>query len=246
MACTSPAPQPVGSEWTSWLRRPEPTMVGFPWLVAPEAEDPPQLLALGASVECPPWQKNHPVSLVRLGAERDTFHLLECDGSVTAEAIDRLSVLMRPPGAARPELPLPAEAAEGSINDEWLAGIRLAHPRLVWALAQIAAAFPFRPIYVVSGYRPDASQGSYHRRGRAIDIQIVGVPNELPFAVCRKLRDVGCGYYPNNRFIHVDVRPFATGHPVWVDIAGPGQPSQYVDAWPGVVEGGALRYAGEP
>ena len=34
----------------------------------------------------------------------------------------------------------------------------------------------------------------------------MGVPNEQVFAVCRRLSDVGCGFYPNNRFVHVDVR----------------------------------------
>jgi hypothetical protein len=61
------------------------------------------------------------------------------------------------------------------------------------------------------------------------------VPKEAVFAVCRRLRDVGCGYYPENRFIHLDVRAYGTGHVAWVDASKPGEPSRYVDGWPGVL-----------
>jgi hypothetical protein len=64
------------------------------------------------------------------------------------------------------------------------------------------------------------------------------VPNDELFAVCRKLRDVACGYYPNNRFVHVDVRPYGTGRVTWVDVSDPGEPSRYVDGFPGVLEPG--------
>jgi hypothetical protein len=68
----------------------------------------------------------------------------------------------------------------------------------------------------------------------------MGVPNASLFQVCQKLDDVGCGFYPNNKFVHVDVRRPGSGHPFWIDASGPGEPSRYVDAWPGVVDGGGL------
>jgi hypothetical protein len=179
-----------------------------------------------------------------LEGERDTFPLLECDGSVAFEALDRLSAMLREVGSPRPSLPLPSEPDPNAPAGEWSEGVHLVHPRLVWALQRIVDAFPHRPVYVVSGYRRHSGT-SNHARGRAADIQVVGVSAEVLLDVCRTLRDVGCGYYPNGRFIHVDVRPYGSGHPLWIDVAQPGQPSEYVDSWPGVVESGALVFAGE-
>ena len=193
---------------------------------------------------CAPWERTRPVTLMRWGAERDTFRLTECDGSVAPEALDRLSVIARPPGTLHPGLPLPPEPSAASAKGEWLPQVKMLHPRLVWVMSQIAAAFPGRALYVISGYRPE-DHGGYHRRGRALDLFVLGVKNEDLFRVCHTLRDVACGFYPNNKFVHVDVRPFATGHPLWIDLAAPNEPSRYVDAWPGVVEGGALAWAGE-
>jgi hypothetical protein len=50
---------------------------------------------------------------------------------------------------------------------------------------------------------------------------------------------VGCGYYPNGAFVHFDVRPWGSARVRWVDDARPGEPSHYVDGWPGVVEPGS-------
>jgi hypothetical protein len=36
------------------------------------------------------------------------------------------------------------------------------------------------------------------------------------------------------------VRRPGSGHPIWIDVSAPGEPSRYVDAWPGVIDGGAL------
>jgi hypothetical protein len=68
----------------------------------------------------------------------------------------------------------------------------------------------------------------------------MGVHNADLFRFCRSLDDVGCGFYPNSKFVHVDVRRPGTGHAFWVDISGPGEPAHYVDSWPGVVDKGAL------
>ena len=105
-------------------------------------------------------------------------------------------------------------------------------------MQQVAQAFPRRAIILFSGYR-DGHSG-LHQQGRALDLAVHGVPNSELFAVCKSLRDVGCGYYPENKFIHVDVRPYATGHVLWVDASRPGTPSRYVDGWPGVAEPGEV------
>ena len=77
-----------------------------------------------------------------------------------------------------------------------------------------------------------------------MDLAVFNVPNAALFKLCRTLDDVGCGYYPNSRFVHVDVRRPGTGHAFWIDESAPGEPSHYVDAWPGVVDSGALVWGG--
>jgi len=107
---------------------------------------------------------------------------------------------------------LPSEPeAEGDFAGEWIPNVRMLDPRLLWVVARIAEAFPNRPIYVISGYRRDG-HGSFHRKGRALDLFVMNARNEDVLGVCRTLKDVGCGYYPNNKFVHVDVRPPGTNH----------------------------------
>ncbi|MFO0658669.1 MAG: hypothetical protein U0165_02365 [Polyangiaceae bacterium] len=98
--------------------------------------------------------RKRPVQLSRYGGESDAFLIVGCDGAAAPDALDHLSVLMRPPGLAAPALPLPDEADETAVPlGEWVDGVKLAHPRLLWLVQQIADAFPWRQIYVMSGYR---------------------------------------------------------------------------------------------
>ncbi|WP_437809759.1 YcbK family protein [Sorangium sp. So ce1078] len=203
----------------------------------------------------PDWRcRRGPVQFARYGGQHDAFELVRCDGSVAPGALDRLSIMARPPEAPDPGEQLPDEPDEGTWERalEWVPQVRLVHPRLLWLLQQIADAFPRRGIHIFSGYRPrpagdgpaqgKASGGhhSQHAEGRAMDILVTGVPNAALFQFCRTLDDVGCGFYPNSKFVHVDVRRPGTGHLFWIDISGPGEPSEYVDSWPGVVESGGL------
>ncbi len=210
-------------------------------VTAPE----PELLGVTRATHCPPWKRMRRVTFARYDGESDTFRLLSCDGSIAPDALDRLSVIARPPDVPRPELPLPLEPDPSSrAEGEWVPGVKMLHPRLVWVVQRIASAFPRRMIVVVSGYRREAAT-SYHDKGRALDLFVRGVPNKTLFRFCHdRLYDVGCGYYPNNRFVHVDVRPFGTGHPMWIDISKPGTPSHYVDSWPGLVVSGATTTQG--
>lgn len=73
-----------------------------------------------------------------------------------------------------------------------------------------------------------------------MDISVMGISNRDLFRLCHTLDDVGCGFYPHSKFVHVDVRLPGTGHAFWIDESAPGEPSHYVDAWPGVVESGGL------
>ncbi len=198
------------------------------------------------------WRcRRKPVTIVRYGAEQDQVELVRCDGTMAPEALDRLSILARPPEVPRPTGLLPEEpdAAAWDAAHEWVPGVRVAHPRLVWALQRIADAFPRRAIYVYSGYRPNAEvhdgtgHKSLHGSGRALDIAVFRVPNEEVFKACRELKDVGCGFYPHNKFIHLDVRRAHSGKAIWIDASKPGEPADYVDGWPGVVDSGALGWS---
>lgn len=195
------------------------------------------------------WRcRRRPVLISRTGGESDRFELVRCDGSMAPEALDRLSILARSLDAARPAGLLPDEPdmVAWEKSHEWSTGVRVVHPRLVWALQQIADAFPNRAILLYSGYRPladvnDASgHKSLHASGRALDLSVHRVENDELIKVCGKLRGIGCGYYPHNKFIHVDVRRGEAGDAAWVDSSLPGEPAKYETDYPGIMEHGRL------
>jgi hypothetical protein len=206
------------------------------WALDIDAPEP-EFSGVSQRSYCPRWKAPRPVSVVRYdGAEWVRQPLIDCSGAIAPDALDRLSVLARPPATPEPEFPLPLEPDEDAPRGEWLPKVKLLHPRVIWAVEKIAEAFPNRSIFIMSGYRRDA-HGSYHQKGRALDLYVAGVDNADLFRFCRTLNDVGCGFYPNNKFVHVDVRPFGTHRVAWVDISEPGQPSEYVTSWPGVFGG---------
>ncbi len=203
--------------------------------------------ALNPPLPPPPWWecRERPVRVMRYGREQDTFVLLGCDGRVPADALERLSLLARPLDVERPTA-LPPQRDVRAGRGEWAPGIRLLHPRLLWLLHRVALEFPWRAIYLFSGYRPSSEpltpggHRSNHALGRALDIAVQDVASEELLSLCHALPDVGCGYYPNNKFVHVDVRTRGRGKGLWVDSSAPGAPSRYLDGWPGVVEGGTV------
>lgn len=213
------------------------------WALSSAPEPLLELFPVAKDPICPPSSGMREVAFGRFGGETDRFALMDCHGRVHGDALERLSVLARPTHVERPELPLPDEPDADARHGEWVAGVKMLHPRLIWVLQRITHAYPYRPVYIVSGYRPD-SHGSYHERGRALDVFVSGLANEDLFRFCRKLQDVGCGYYPHHNFVHIDTREYGMGHPFWIDASEPGTPSRYVDSWPGVVEGGALAGVG--
>jgi LysM repeat protein len=102
-------------------------------------------------------------------------------------------------------------------------------PRLIQLVSKVSDTFGSRPIEVVSGYRVErAGPGSRHRKGRAIDFRISGVPNSALRDYLQTLDDVGVGYYPQSSFVHLDVREQWT---YWVDHSGPGEPARYGGFW---------------
>jgi hypothetical protein len=217
--------------FSSWTPR-----FSLSWALAEDAPEP-EALSVSMRGPCPKWRAPRPVLLARYdGAEQVTLPLLDCDGGVAPDAIDVVSVLSRAPGVPRPALPLPFEPSSDAGPGEWLPSVKLVDPRLIWVLQQVAQAFPRRALYIMSGYRQNGH--SNHSKGKAVDLFVYGVPNEQLFGLCRSLRDVGCGFYPNNKFVHIDVRPYGTDRVLWVDDSLPGTPSHYVDGFEGVLEPG--------
>ncbi len=170
---------------------------------------------------------------VTTGADSATFALARCDGSVAPLAVEQLSILARPPSAAKPKAPLEALGKKG--GSEVAPGVRRIDARLLERLEQAVDHFRKEGrsarVMIVSGYRP-RSAGSYHQTGRALDFRIDGVKNEALVAFCKTLPDTGCGYYPNSLFVHMDVRDAGAGHIAWIDISGPGETPKYVSQWP--------------
>ncbi|HET9956294.1 MAG TPA: DUF882 domain-containing protein [Polyangiaceae bacterium] len=209
----------------------------LPWLLlgSEVLNSTPEMLAVVRGRPCPSARTPRPVRIVRYAGETERLELTDCDGAIASDALERLSVLARPPNTARPELPLPLHP-QGELG-EWMPELRLLHPRLAWLVSRIAEAFPQRSIVLMSGYRRDAHSG-LHQKGQALDLYVQGVPNEDLFRFCRTLSDAGCGFYPNHPFVHVDVRSFGKGHVTWVDVSDPGEQSVYVDGWPGVLAPG--------
>lgn len=102
------------------------------------------------------------------------------------------------------------------------------NPRLIATIAEVSDHFGGKTIEVVSGFRPkpkgQRSGHSKHNDGSAIDFHIAGVRNNELRDFCKSLKKTGCGYYPNNTFVHIDVRDASTA---WVDLSRPGEPPRY-------------------
>ena len=213
-----------------------------PFGLAPMLQAPkPTLIPVLTREACPSWRMPKPVTFVGLGGDGDRFALFDCEGLTASDAIDRLSAIARLPGSPHPSVPLPMTPdSNPRFEGEWVDGVHLLHPRLLWLVQRIALAFPRKVVSVYSGYRRDRRPTSPHVRGRALDIAVTGVRKESLYAFCRTLPNAGCGFYPNQPFVHVDVRDASQGSVAWVDISEPGQPSQYTEIWPIPASGSAF------
>lgn len=106
--------------------------------------------------------------------------------------------------------------------EEWINGRLLP---LCQALEKIRSAVGYRPITVISGYRPVAydlariaagrkgvSPTSQHHDGLAADIQVAGVEAEKVHAAALRLHTTsqikigGLGLYRGQDFVHIDLR----------------------------------------
>jgi len=93
-------------------------------------------------------------------------------------------------------------------------------PRLIVLLSHVHDHFKKR-IEIVSGFRNQRKQTSYHFKGSATDIRIPGVPLKkiIQFASTLDTGGMGIGLYPRAQFVHIDVRPPPSYR--WIDNARP-------------------------
>lgn len=101
-------------------------------------------------------------------------------------------------------------------------------PRLVTLVGIVSNHFGGATIDVVSGYRAykttQYTAHSNHNLGKALDFRMAGVSDEALRDFCRTLRSAGCGYYPNDTFVHLDVRDTKA---YWVDLSHKGEAPKY-------------------
>ena len=90
-------------------------------------------------------------------------------------------------------------------------------PRLYVLLSHVYDHFK-KPVQLVSGYRNQRRETSFHFKGSASDIRIEGVnPKKIrEFASTLDTGGMGIGWYPRARFVHIDVRPSSYR---WIDNA---------------------------
>ncbi|MEO7096627.1 MAG: DUF882 domain-containing protein [Polyangiales bacterium] len=149
------------------------------------------------------------VTLIRFGTkETQVVQVLNKKGKLVPGVLPRFARMMR----------------FGPLNIE-----HKIDPRLVTLIAQVSDHFGGRPIEIISGFRPKTATQytphSNHNVGKAMDMRIAGVPNEVLRDYCRTFKQTGVGYYPNSLFVHFDVRKTST---FWIDLSKPGEAPKYV------------------
>ncbi len=95
-------------------------------------------------------------------------------------------------------------------------------PHLFEILSLAQDHFDGRTIELVSGFRNQVRQTSFHFHGSASDIRIPGVSDKQlhQFLASLDVGGMGLGIYPRAGFIHVDVRPEPSYR--WTDWSPPG------------------------
>jgi len=133
---------------------------------------------------------------VNFGDEPVDVNIYNEDGSYNIEALHKVDHMLR---CKR-------------TNDE-----KPIEPRLVAILSHIYDHFGGKPLEVVSGYRNQQKETSFHYKGAASDIRISGVaPKKIvTFANSLDTGGMGIGIYPKSLFVHVDVRPLPSYR--WID-----------------------------
>lgn len=173
------------------------------------------------------------------GRKRAARHPI-LSGFLVPESKFRVDPLPRPSGhlkiyAVNFQAPLEVDLydADGNYDPESLAKLnhfwrckrtgteKPIEPHLFELLSMIQDHFEGRTIDLVSGFRNQSHESSYHFHGTASDIRIPGVSERELHAFVAGLDTggMGLGLYPRGGFIHVDVRPESYR---WVDYSPPG------------------------
>lgn len=149
--------------------------------------------------EPPPPPSGHIEMHVLASNEDLTVDIFNDDGSYDSDALKELDHALR---CKRTE-------SEKSID-----------PRLFVLLSHVYDHFQ-KPLELVSGYRNQRRETSFHFRGSASDIRIQGVaPKKIrEFAATLDAGGMGIGLYPRAQFVHIDVRPMPSYR--WIDNARP-------------------------
>ncbi len=163
-------------------------------------------------------KKKGQVKLVRFGSkETQIIQVTDKKGKLMPGVLPRFARMMR----------------FGPLNIE-----HKIDPKLVLNIAAVSDHFGGRPIEIISGFRPKTptqyTPHSNHNVGKAMDMRIGGVPNEVLRDYCRTFKLTGVGYYPNSLFVHFDVRKQST---FWVDLSKPGEAPKYVGKATDIDEG---------
>ena len=98
--------------------------------------------------------------------------------------------------------------------------------RLLWYLYLVGHHFDSE-IHIVSGLRSKERKSSRHHNGHAVDFRVPGVKAKEVWEYCKRTFPLtGVGYYPNTRFVHLDVgRDHHQAY--WVDSSGSGESASY-------------------
>lgn len=172
-----------------------------------KSEDVNQTIAMSPAAQAAEVHGRSPrgvVQLLRPGDEA-RVRVKGLHGQIPSAALDAFERMMRQGSAIHPT-----------------------DPRLISLIGVVSDHFGGKPIEIVSGYRAytptQYTPHSNHNYGKALDFRIAGVSDVTLYEFCLTLRKVGCGYYPNSTFVHLDVRD-ANAH--WVDRSRPGEPPLY-------------------
>jgi len=95
--------------------------------------------------------------------------------------------------------------------------------RLLWYLYLVGQQYD-SPIHILSGYRSKERDGSRHAHGQAVDFRLPGVDPLEIWNSLKRFDNVGLGWYPVSKFVHMDVRERSA---YWIDDSGPGQRARY-------------------
>lgn len=131
---------------------------------------------------------------------KDSFNgVYWCKGEYDKDALKKINHIMR----------------DFRIND-----VKQIDTHLLDLLSSISLKLkPEKPFQVISGYRsPEtnaklrkrgkgAAKNSYHIQGKAVDIRLPGYRTSALRRAAYKMKGGGVGYYPNQKFVHIDVGP---------------------------------------